>query len=314
VKITGWHYKLGNTALEKAVLSVVNYWHPKANAFRNGQRWLVLGTDELQERLPSIGLHGKPSVRSIQRALAGLRGEGIILIEHHRHPFRHGMGKVLWLRPNIEKIGGLLSSRCRPAVAPLAETNIQATEEQKTGLQDSAKAQGADDMPETGEDWFKEAKLVNSGEFLMKKKPTVEDALSVFSDKKGPEAYPSIAKPLIAHNALRDACVAAGYQSPGTFNKKRAGQMKSMLERWKNKGVAPEQIGGLIFFIAKRWAEFTGYCKTTFNVVVPGTAPNHAALTLYAVEAADFWQTYAKTGLVKAKVSGEHGSSLDEGL
>jgi hypothetical protein len=310
----GWHYKLGGTYLEKQILGVVNYWHPRATAFRDGHRWLVLSTEELQQRLPSIGKVGKPSERSVRRGMAHLKAEGILIIERHRHAFRHCLGPVMWIRPNPEVIDRLLAKRRPTAGHSLAGTNIQATCEQKTDEQNSAKAQGADDMPETGEDWFKEAKLVKSGELLAKKKPTVDDALSVFQEKKGPEAYPTIKTPTLAHNCLRDACVAAGYPSPGTFNKKRGGQMKSLLARWEDKGIEPEQVATLIFFIAKRWAEFTGYCKTTFNVVVPGTAPNHAALTLYAVEAADFWLSYATSGPVKEKVSGGYGSSLDEGL
>jgi hypothetical protein len=309
MKIDGWYYKLATTQVEREIMRVVNYWHPKANAFRDGIRWLVLGTDELQDRLPAIGMHGKPSVRSIQRGLAHLRGQGIIIIEHHRHPFRYGMGKVLWLRPDKEKIGALLASRCRSTVAQLAETNIQATGEQKTGGQ-----VGGDAATHFSEiDQLLEDE-VKSGELLMKQSPHIEGALTLATEKKGPEDHPIVSKPEAAHRCLRDACIAAGYPAPGSFNKKRGGQLKVMLARFKEEGVGPEKVSGLIFFIAKKWPEFKDYCKSTFNVVVKGTVPNHDALTQQAVEAVGFWQSYYAANTVLLENAGGHGSSFDEGF
>lgn len=302
----GWHYKLGDSLLEKAILRVVNYWWPRGNAFRSGHRWLVLGTEELQDRLPMIGKNGgRPSIRSIQRALAQLRDDGILVIEHHRHAFRPGMGKVLWLRPNIDRIGALVASRRRSAVAPLAETNIHSTGEQKTEGQDSGKPPSPVEEDE-----------VQSGEYLTHKgkKATVEAAQAIFSEKKQASDYPIVAKPEIAHKCLRDACIAAGYPSPGSFNKKRGGQMRTMLKRMAEEDVEPDQVAEVIFFIAKKWPEFMDYCKAKFSVVVPGSAPNHNALTLHAVEAVGFWRSYKIGGPVKEKVASEYGSSLDEGF
>jgi hypothetical protein len=314
---TGWHYKLGNSVLQKDILRVVNYWHPRATAFRDGERWLVLGVDELQERLNDTGQGGKkPSERSIQRALAHLRGEGILITEHHRHPFRNVGGSVLWIRPDVERIGGLLSARCRVTGGQLAATNIQSTSEQKTGKghNSDTPAGGSPDNPSGLFDDQEDD--VQGADFLKtkKKKATVEDALAVFSVKKTAQDYPSIAKPEIAHKALRDACIAAGFPNPGAFNTVVGGKMKTMLNRFKAEGVGPEKAAALIFFLASKWGEFTGYMSTTFGVVVKGSAPNVSAMTLYAVEAAGFWKSYSDVQSPVQETVGEHGSSLDEGF
>jgi hypothetical protein len=308
----GVHYKFGSTLLEKDILRVVGFWLPKANAWRDGRQWLVLSREEMQARLHCDTNTGKkPSLRSVSRAVAALRDEGILIISYHRHPFRSMRGPVWWISLDTAKIEKEMSRRRQQTKQltgnKLATTIKQVNSEQGTDGQISGKPQSQPiDMQEAD---------VFSGELLIKKKPKVTsgDALAVFSDNKLTSDYPIVNKPEIAHKCLRDACIAAGYPSPGSFNKKRGGQMRTMLKRMAEEDVEPEKVAAMLFFVAKKWPEFIGYCKTKFNVVVPGTVPNHNALTLHTVEAVGFWRTYQAGGPVKEK-SGEYGSSLDEGL
>lgn len=294
---------LVSSPLEREIMKQVLFWHPRAKAVREGHRWIVWSYQELKDRLPLFG-SSAPSDRTLNRCLTHLRGVGLLITERHRHPFMYMRGPVLWLRPNVAN----LSPNWREHGVNLASTNIQTTEEQKTDNKISAAPDGTPLTPSQEHDDMQGADLLKKG----KKAATIENALAVFEHKKTEQDYPSITKPELAHKALRDACIANGWPSPGSFNVKRGGQMKTLLRRCKEEGLSPEEIGPLIFFVASKWAEFIGYMKDTFGVVVKGTAPNHDALTQYAVEMVGFWQGYAKSQ--KVEKPSEHGSSLDEGF
>lgn len=118
---------------------------------------------------------------------------------------------------------------------------------------------------------------------------SAKDVLGVF-DKKEAGAHPSVSRPQEAHNCLRDACVAAGFSSPGSFNPMRAGQMKTMLARLQEAGVGPTRVSRMLFETCARWGEFLMWAEAKYALKIKGENPNHAALAKYAGEAAEFWK------------------------
>jgi hypothetical protein len=297
---------LVHSPLEREIMKQVLFWHPKAKAVRDGERWIVWSLDELRDK---VQLGPAPADRSLTRCLTHLRDVGLLITKRHRHPFKAMRGPVLWLRPDVEGAVANLAATCPKPGGKLAATNIQTTVVQSSEEQISGKPQAP--QPPASED-----DEMQGGDFLKKagKKLLASEVWETVSSKNGPQDYPIVAKPEIAHKALRDACIANGYPSPGSFGKKRGGQMKTMLRRFKEEGVGENKAGELIFFIASKWSEFKGWMKATFGTSVVGTAPNHDALTQHAVEAVGFWKTYTTVIVVAEDKPSEHGSSFDEGL
>lgn len=307
----GWHHRVAGSRLEQDVLQVVSFWWPKAKAVRDEQRWLVYSLEEWQDKLPHLLSTGKkPSQRAIRLAIATLRAKGILITERHFHPYRECRGPVLWVRPNEVGIGRIIAATMPQRCRNRAGTYIQETSEQIADGQ-SLSGEPQEAVSETETD-------VAGADFLAKKKAgaTIESALHTIEKMGGKKAvdHPFVSSPEKAHQCLRDACLAAGYPAPGSFNKMRGGQMKAMLRRMKEEGVGPQHVATLIFFVCSKWPEFISWSKDKFNVTVQGTAPNHASLTMFAVEAVGFWQSYATTsGTVQEKTSAG-GSNLDEDL
>ena len=301
----GWSSKVSGSLLEREILKQLEFWYPKAKPVWGDHRWLVWSIPEWIGKLP-----GSPSDKSIRRALTHLKEQGLIITERHRHPYRQGAGPVLWVRPDYDAIDRKLTETGPNTDRILTETYIQKTVEHNDRGQDhSGDPSGAPhEIDFTG----KEAQ-VKGADFLAKKKAqaTVAAGKSVFDKTYSVDNWPKVNTPEKAHNCLRDASLAAGYAAPGSFNKMRGGQMKTMLTRMVGEGVGYDEIAKVLFFVCARWPEFISWAKDKFNVNVQGTAPNHSSLTMYAVEAVGFQQSYAATAEPVKETNGG-GSSLDE--
>lgn len=294
----GWATKVAGSMLEREILKAVEFWYPKARPMREGIRWLVWSVPEWQTK---VGMQA--SDKSIRRALTNLREQGILLAERHRHPYVHNGGPVLWVRPNERVIDRLLTGNRPNTDRILTET-----------IYTDNSLQISDNQAHSGEPQQDQEDQVKGADFLAKKKAgaTISEAMKAFGKGKTAGDHEMIKTPEQAHNCLRDACLAAGYAAPGSFNKMRGGQMKTMLKRINENTVnGPWAVAPLLFFVCARWPEFINWSKSKYNVTVQGTSPNHSSFTMFAVEAVGFWQTYTPaTKTVKENVSG--GSSLDE--
>jgi hypothetical protein len=304
----GWASKIGTSLNERELLRVVEFWWPKARPTHDGYTWLVYSVPEWQQKLP-----GQRSDKTVRRVISSLKARGILIAIRRLHPYIHRGGPVLWVRPNTDLIDRMLTGSRPNTDRILTETYIQTTDEhmnRETGLAGAPQASQPNAHQPEIEDMTKGA------DFLLnkKKQANVGSAMEAFS--KGPRSasdWPSINSPTQAHEALCAACRAAGYTNPGSLTLKRSGQMKTMIRRMVMEGPAAfEEISTILFFVASKWPEFIGWAKSKYNVTVPGTAPNHDALTMYAVEAVGFWRSYEASNTVTEKPSA--GSNFDDEL
>lgn len=303
-----WHTKVCSSPVERSICEVISFWWPKANARYDGHKWLVLSISEWIEKTA-----GQSSDRTIRRALKHLEAEGIIITRRGKHPWKYPTQPALWVRPNEVGIDRQLTGKRPASDRQVTETIIQLNS--YTAEQTDKKKVADADAPQDQEDQMTKT---TGADFLMKKKAgaTVASAVgAVTGEKLGPKDFPIVKTAEQAHKALVAACRGAGYPSPGALTMKRAGQMKTMLKRIAGEfedGDSADIVAPLLFFICSKWAEFQGWSKTKFNANVGGTVPNHDALTMYAVEAVGFWQSYTVSSTVQEKPSAGNSNLNDD--
>lgn len=143
---------------------------------------------------------------------------------------------------------------------------------------------------------------------MRRKSKSIETGLSKFDVKLTSK---TVSKPSEAYSVLRDACLAAGLQPPGTLNMKAAGQLKLLLARMEDIGVGEDEAAKWLTDIVTRWSEFAGWCVMTYNLHIAPN-PNPAGLLTKVVEIHTFLQSYSSTQVTEKTSAG--GSNLDEGL
>jgi len=87
----GQAFEITNNRTEADVLRILCFWQAKAQTKRNGRMWIIKTAQELQ----TDGMNC--SHQTIRRALKRLKEKGLILIEHHPHPFRTGVLNASWI-------------------------------------------------------------------------------------------------------------------------------------------------------------------------------------------------------------------------
>lgn len=295
----GWYHKVAQNRRQHRVLELLNFWWPKANPRYDGHRWLVWS---MEEWATHIG--GEVSDKTVRRMLKTLEANGIIATRLGKHPYVFGTKPALWVRPDPLGIRAFLTGN----VTANMTGNVTGTILQLNS--ETAEQLESIDLADPHGPQSTEAQMTKStgADFLLNKKKgaTIASALgSLGGGQKGPKDFPMVKTAQQAHDCLVAACRAGGYPNPGALTMKRSGQMKVMLKRLMEEldPAAPAAVGQLIFFVCSKWPEFQGWTKTKFNAIVGGTAPNHAALTMYAVEAVGFWQSYTASSTVQEKPS-----------
>lgn len=303
----GWYHKCAMSRQEYHLLEVLGFWWPKAHPRYDGHKWLVWSMEEWSQRLG--WQDGGPSDKTVRRRLKALEKRGIITTRLGKHPYQFKTVPALWVRPDEEGIRAFLTGNVTANMTGnVTGTIVQLNSETASQLE-------ALDIAAPSEAQSKEAQMKTTGaDFLLNKKKgaTIAGAMQVAaSGPKTAKDFPLIKKPQEAHDCIVAACRAAGYPNPGALTMKRTGQLKVMISRMGMELASYAGIAQVLFFVIGKWPEYQGWTKTKFNATVPGTAPNHDALTMYAVEAVGFWSSYQASNTVQEKPSAG-SSNLDD--
>lgn len=76
---------------EIQLLRLLSFWQGKARVHRDGRVWMIKTASELYNEGFIY------SERTIKRTIKSLKEQDLIIVEHHPHPFVHGILRASWI-------------------------------------------------------------------------------------------------------------------------------------------------------------------------------------------------------------------------
>ncbi len=303
---------------ERAILKVIEFWYPKAKTERDGHVWLIQTAEEFRA-------HGCDLAdKTIWNLISHLRRRGVLLTERHRHPYRHNLGPVLWIRLGNSVLPEMGSTDCpdqevgtaqngkyikqevisssQGAITPATEESCaeagSSTPQEEEG--NASVSSDHDDKPTKGQPGYGASMLKNKSAGA-----SIASALALGKVKKASAHASKPLSPQVLFDAFCDAYRLEYKITPCSWNMARAGMSKKIMMRLRDEGATDHQILDFVFGIVSGWGAFCADAKITHNLTIKGERPNIGDLCKHALEAYGYWIEHGGSGAA-------HGTHVTE--